>query len=80
MGTLLIIGMVVLGYFNSPPWVIAIAGVVAAFIGIHHNPAKAEMAQARGYYWKLYFSTLPIQAAVMAAFYGIGWGLNALIN
>jgi hypothetical protein len=80
IGTLLIIGIAVLGYLDFSPWIIVIATIIATFIGIHHNPAKAEMAQARRFYWKLYLSTLPLQGAVMTAFYGIGWGANSLIN
>jgi len=80
IGTLLIIGIAVLGYLNFSLWIIVIAAIIATFIGIHHNPTKAEMAKVRGFYWRLYLSTLPLQGAFMAAFYGIGWGANSLIN
>lgn len=80
LGTLLLVAMIALGFMEASPWLILPASIAAAFIGLHHQPGKAEMAQARGYYWKVILGTIPVQAIFMAVLYGVGWGIGYLAD
>ena len=79
-GTVLLIGMVVLGYFQITPWVLVPGAIVASFLGLHYPPWKAEVAKERGIYWQMFMSSLTLQAVLVAVLYGVGWGVSALIN
>ncbi len=80
LGTVLLIGMVICGYLNLSPWILIPAAIVAAFIGIHSPPEKAKMINERGMYWQVLLSSLPLQGALMAILFGIGWGASELFN
>lgn len=80
LGTVLLIGMAVLGYFQITPWVLLPGAIAASFLGLHYPPGKAEMAKERGMYWQVFMSSLPLQAALVAVLYGVGWGASAIIN
>ncbi|MFT4918283.1 MAG: hypothetical protein ACI8RU_000896 [Zhongshania aliphaticivorans] len=80
LGTVLLIGMIVLGYFHITPWVLIPGAIVASFLGLHYPPGKAEMIKQRGIYWQSFMSSLPLQAALVAALFGVGWGVGALFK
>lgn len=80
LGTVLLIGMIVCGYLNVTPWVLLPGAVAAAFIGTHGRPERAEIAKARGYYWKFIIAIVPVQAVLVAIFYGVGWGARLLFD
>ncbi len=79
-GTVLLIGMVACGYLNISPWVLIPSAIAASFIGIHYPLGKAQMAKERGIYWQALLSSLPLQGALMAILYGVGWGASSLFN
>jgi hypothetical protein len=79
LGTILLVGMIVCGYFNLTPWLLIPAAVIAAFIGVHFPPGKAEMAKQRGIYWKIIFSSLPLHGILVSVLFGIGWGFSVII-
>lgn len=80
LGTVLLIGMVVLGYFEITPWVLVPGAIMASFLGLHYPPGKADAIKQRGIYWQVFMSSLPLQAALVAVLYGVGWGIHALIK
>ncbi len=80
LGTILLLGMIVCGYLNFSLWVLLPSSVIAAFIGLHSYPGKAEMIKARSMYWSTFFGSIPLQAILMSILFGVGWGLNALIS
>lgn len=80
LGTVLLIGMAVLGYFQITAWVLVPGAVAASFMGLHYPPGKAEVAKQRGFYWQVLLSSLPLQAALVSILYGAGWGLRALVS
>jgi disulfide bond formation protein DsbB len=60
LGTILLIGVIVFGYFNVTFWVLVPIIIIATFLGIHHSPEKVLITKERGIYWKLFFSSLPL--------------------
>lgn len=80
LGTVLLLGMIVCGYLKISFWVLVPASIIAAFIGLHFPPGKAEMIKARGIYWSSFFGSIPLQAILLSLLFGVGWGLNALTN
>ena len=78
-GTILLIGMIVCGYLNITPWILVPATVVAAFIGVHYPPEKAQMAKERGFYWQVVISSLPLQGIAVSVLFGIGWGISLVV-
>ena len=80
LGTILLIGMVICGYENFPPWVLVPGTTAAVFIGLHFPPGKAQMLRARGIYWQVLFYSFPTQGIFMATLFGLGWGVGALFK
>ncbi len=80
LGTILLIGMIVLGYFQITPWVLLPGAIAASFLGLHYPPGKAEEAKGRGIYWQAFMSSLPLQAILVSVLFGVGWGISALVN
>lgn len=80
MGTALLIGILVCGFLNVTPWILAPATIVAAIIGMHFPSGKAQMARDRGIYWKALLSSFPLQFALMFVLFGIGWGASMLFG
>lgn len=80
LGTVLLIGMAVLGYFEITPWVLVPGAIIASFLGLHYPTGKAEAIKQRGIYWQVLMSSLPLQAALVSVLYGLGWGIHALIK
>jgi hypothetical protein len=80
LGTALLLGVLVCGFLNVTPWILAPATVMAAVIGVHFPPGKAQMARERGIYWNVLLTSLPLQFVFMLVLYGIGWGASMLID
>jgi len=80
LGTILLIGMVVLGYLQITPWVLLPSAIAASFIGLNYPLGKSQLAKERGIYWQVFMSSLPLQAILVAVLFGVGWGISALIN
>ncbi|GIU19505.1 hypothetical protein [Shewanella sp. MBTL60-007] len=80
LGTFLIIAVIVCGYMQVTFWLLIPASIAAAFIGLHFPVGKADMAKSRGIYWKVLFSSLPIQGIFMSVLFGLGWGIKAVIS
>lgn len=78
LGSVLLIGILICGYLNLSPWILIPGTIVAAFIGIHYPPGKAQMAKERGIYWQVLLSSLPLQGALVAILFGVGWGVSVL--
>ncbi|SYZ83159.1 Uncharacterised protein [Vibrio paracholerae] len=79
-GTILLLAMIVCGYLNLSFWIVVPASIIAAFIGLHFIPGKADILKSRSMYWSTFFGSLPLQAILLSVLFGAGWGLNALIN
>ena len=79
LGTISIIVVLILGFIHFSIWIIIPAAIINGFIGIHFPPGKAMMLQERNMYWGTYFYSLPLQAILVAAVYGVGYGLGALL-
>jgi len=78
LGTVLLICMLICGYLNLSPWILIPGAIVAAFIGMHFPPGKAQMAQNRGTYWQSLLYSLPLHGVFMAILFGLGRGASAL--
>jgi hypothetical protein len=80
LGTILIIGIAVCGFFQITPWILIPATIIAAFLGMHFPPGKAEIAKSRNMYWQALFMSMPLQAILMAVLFGIGWGISLIFH
>jgi len=80
LATILLIGMVILGYYNFSPWILLPSALLAAFIGIHYPSGKAELAKERGTYWQVLIFSIPLQAVILAILFGIGWGVHVFVS
>lgn len=73
LGTPLLIGLFVLGFLEKPLWWVLIATPIYAFVGLHHPPEKAQAARERGFYWRIYFGSLPLMTLFCLFVFGIGY-------
>lgn len=80
LGTFSLVGLVAIGAYALPAWLIIPMAVANTFIGMHFPPEKAAMARARGLYTRILLSSFPLQAAFAALFYGIGRGIGWLFS
>jgi predicted secreted protein len=80
LGSLSLIALVVIGYYqHSLLWVL-LFGIANNFIGAHYPPGKAQMAKERGIYLRVLISSLPLQVIFAGLFYGLGYGLSLLVK
>lgn len=80
LGTILLIGMIVCGYQKVSAIILIPAAIAASFIGAHFPPGKANMLNEMGIYWNVVVTSIPLQAVLMAALYGIGLAARALFK
>ncbi len=79
-GTVLLLSILICGYFKVSFWVVLPASIVAAFIGINYPNSKSETLKARGMYWSTFLGAIPLQLVFVSLLFGIGWGLSTLLN
>jgi hypothetical protein len=79
LGTISIIVVFVLRLIHFSLWIIVSATIANGFIGVHFPPGKAMMLRDRNMYWRTYFYSLPLQAILVTAVYGVGFGFGALL-
>ncbi|MGB1647762.1 MAG: hypothetical protein ACPHHR_02405 [Cycloclasticus sp.] len=80
LATILIIGIAVCGFFQITPWILIPAAIIAAFLGMHSPPRRAEIAKRDNAYWQALFMSMPLQAILLAVLFGIGWGISLIFH
>jgi hypothetical protein len=80
LGTASLVGLVIIGAYALPIWLLIPLIIMNTFIGMHFPAEKAQMAKERGYIYRVLLSSIPLQLAVAAACYGIGRGIGWLLQ
>jgi len=80
LGTPILLALLIGGFLQVPVWWIAVAGIVNAFVGMHAQPGKAEVAKDRGLYWKIVLGSIPLQMLFAAIVFGVGYAVGLLFS
>jgi hypothetical protein len=60
LGTVSLAGLLAIGAYALPAWLIIPMAVANTFIGMHFPPEKAAMARARGLYTRILLTSFPL--------------------
>jgi len=79
LGTAFLILLLIAGYLHLSFWWLVPAIIINSFIGLHFPSNRAETLLERGDYWRVFFFTLPLQAAFAGIVFAIGYGAGMFI-